>query len=716
VAKKINYYLALLFFVFCFSSPSMAQQKHFTLEDVIPGGNNYKKLQPQNMHLQWHGNQLAKIEKNTCTHYTGKGQWELLFNLDEIKSKCKNIKSLENASFPENDEPVVCFHTDSVYLEYNWKNKEVLIQKKLHGRHHRDIADVSKWIAYNFKDNLYVENLRTSEKRQLSKDGNHDIVYGQSVHRNEFGIEKGTFWSPDGLRLCYYRMDQSMVPDYPLVDISSRIAMVQPIKYPMAGTESHKVSVGVYDLRTKNTVWLQTGDNTDQYYCGITWSPDSKKLFMYNLNRDQNHLKLWQFDSATGILEKTLYEETHPKYIQPEHGLTFLPWDSDKFIFWSEKDGFDHLYLYSLKEGKVIKKVTNNSLGVVIDVLGFNVKTKSIIVCSTGISPIQHNIFSVNLEKEKYTLLGNDTGVHEGQLSADGTMLTDIWSSPSVVRQIDLINTLSGKITNLLTADNPWKSYAVPEITSGTIKAADGSTDLYYRLIKPVNFDPNKKYPTIVYVYGGPNTRLVEASWGYMYRGWELYMAEKNYVVFVLDGRGSNERGIEFENVTFRHLGKEEMKDQIKGVEFLKTLPFVDSERIGVHGWSYGGFMTINLMLTYPDVFKVGVAGGPVIDWSYYEIMYGERYMDTPQTNKEGYDKSNLRLRAGNLKGRLLIVFGYNDPVCVPQHTLSFIRACEDAGTHPDLFTYPGDEHNMLGRDRVHLHEHITRYFEDYLK
>ena len=694
----------------------MAQQKHFTLEEVIPGGKNYKKLQPQNMHLQWHGNKLVRIEKNTCAFYNGKGQWEQLFSLEEITSACKHIKSLDYASFPEKDIPVVCFHTDSIYIEYNWKNKKVLTQKKFRGRQHRDVSAVSKWMAYNLNDNLYVENLYSNEKRQLSQDGSHDIVYGQSVHRNEFGIVKGTFWSPDGMRLCFYRMDQSMVPDYPLVDISSRIAVLQPIKYPMAGTKSHKVSVGVYDVQTKKTVWLQTGDNTDQYYSGITWSPDSKKIFLYNLNRDQNHLKLWQFDAATGTLEKTLYEETHPKYVQPDHGLTFLPWDRDKFIFWSEKDGFDHLYLYSLKEGKVIRKITDNSLGVVLDLLGFNIKTRSVIICSTGISPIQHNIFSVSIDKDMHMLLGGNTGVHGGQLSADGTMLADTWSSPDVARQIDLINTASGKMTKLLAADNPWKSYAVPEITSGTIKAADGQTDLYYRLIKPVDFDPHKKYPTVVYVYGGPHTRLVEASWGYMCRGWELYMAEKNYVVFVLDGRGSDERGLKFENVTFRHLGKEEMRDQIKGVEFLKSLPFVDSERIGVHGWSYGGFMTTNLMLTYPDVFKVGVAGGPVIDWSYYEIMYGERYMDTPQTNKEGYDESNLRLRAGNLKGRLLIVFGYNDPVCVPQHTLSFIRACEDAGTHPDLFTYPGDGHNMIGRDRVHLHEHITRYFEDYLK
>jgi dipeptidyl-peptidase-4 len=241
-------------------------------------------------------------------------------------------------------------------------------------------------------------------------------------------------------------------------------------------------------------------------------------------------------------------------------------------------------------------------------------------------------------------------------------------------------------------------------------------TDLYYRMVLPADFDETKKYPTVVYVYGGPHAHLVDASWHWSSRGWETYMAQKGYITFILDGRGSEWRGRDFEQATFRKLGTEECKDQYQGVEYLTSLPYVDKDRIGVHGWSFGGFMTTNLMLTYPEVFKVGVAGGPVIDWNYYEVMYGERYMDTPQTNPEGYNSSNLRLRAGNLKGRLQLIIGYNDPVCVPQHTLSFIRACIDAGTQCDYFLYPGGQHNMYGTEAVHLHERITRYFEDFLK
>lgn len=255
----------------------------------------------------------------------------------------------------------------------------------------------------------------------------------------------------------------------------------------------------------------------------------------------------------------------------------------------------------------------------------------------------------------------------------------------------------------------------MPSIETGTIKAADGTTDLHYRLIKPANFDPNKKYPTIIYVYGGPHAQCVTGGWQNGARGWDTYMANKGYIMFTIDNRGSSNRGLEFENATFRRLGIEEGKDQVKGVEFLKSLPYVDGGRIGVHGWSFGGHMTTALLLRYPEIFKVGVAGGPVIDWGYYEVMYGERYMDTPETNPEGYKECNLKNLAGQLKGHLLIIHDDHDDTCVPQHTLSFMKACVDARTYPDLFIYPCHKHNVSGRDRVHLHEKITRYFEQNL-
>ena len=255
----------------------------------------------------------------------------------------------------------------------------------------------------------------------------------------------------------------------------------------------------------------------------------------------------------------------------------------------------------------------------------------------------------------------------------------------------------------------------MPQIETGSIKASDGQTDLYYRLIKPADFDPAKKYPTIIYVYGGPHAHLVDNGWMNGARGWDLYMANQGYILFSLDNRGSQNRGFDFESSTFRQLGVLETEDQVEGIKFLKSQTFVDSERIGVHGWSFGGHMTISMLLRHPDLVKVGVAGGPVVNWAYYEIMYGERYMDTPQTNPEGYEKTNLCNLAPQLKGHLLLIHDDHDSTCVPQHTLSFIQACIKARTYPDLFIYPNHKHNVRGRDRVHLHHKITQYFKDYL-
>ena len=307
-------------------------------------------------------------------------------------------------------------------------------------------------------------------------------------------------------------------------------------------------------------------------------------------------------------------------------------------------------------------------------------------------------------------------GWHNGNLSASGRYLIDNYQEPDVPRNIAIVDTRNNKQKRYFTAPDPWQGYTVPEYRCGSIKAADDSTDLYYRMVMPVDFDPNKKYPTVVYVYGGPHAHNVDARWHYSSRSWETYMAQRGYLLFILDNRGSENRGRDFEQATFRHLGQVEMQDQMRGVDFLRTLNYVDTARLGVHGWSFGGFMTISLMTNYPDVFKVGVAGGPVIDWKWYEVMYGERYMDTPQTNPEGYAQTSLINKAADLKGRLQIIIGLNDPTVVPQHAYSFFKACIAAGTQPDFFVYPGQGHNMRGHQSVHLHERITRYFDDYLK
>lgn len=726
----------LLVCLFCMTATaSFAQEKKsYTLEDVIPGGNNYFNLVPKNIPgLQWWGDVCVRTDvENIVTINVRNGKETVLVTLDEVNEallngekpfqptqELKQLRTLMGASLPWGDQKVITFRQGNYMIWYDFGQKKISNLFRLNEKAaNLDFCKENGYVAYTVGSNLCIAH-EGEKDLQINPDEKKadpmDIVYGQAVHRNEFGIYKGTFWSPKGNCLAFYRMDQSMVTAYPQVNTTTRIATLEPDKYPMAGMTSHKVTVGVYHIQSGKTIYLQAGDPTDRYFTNISWSPDEKSIYVIELNRDQNHSQLVRYNAETGAKEAMLFEETHPKYVEPQHPIVFLPWDSNQFIYWSQRDGFHHLYLYN-KEGQLIKQLTQGDW-LVQDILGFNTARKEMIIASTEISPLQTNIFSLNVKTGKRTLLGQQDGTHSARLSASGTYLIDNFTSFNVPREISILPTNGKTGVNLLTATDPMKEqYNLPEITQGTIKTADGKTDLYYRLIKPVNFDPNKKYPAIIYVYGGPHAQLIHNNRFYDARGWDLYMAQKGYVMLTVDSRGSDNRGLEFENCTFRQLGVEEMKDQVEGAKFLQSLPYVNADKIGVHGWSFGGFMTTNLMLTYPEIFKVGVAGGPVIDWQYYEVMYGERYMDTPQTNPEGYKNSNLKLKAGNLKGRLEVIIGGADPTCVPQHSYTFLRACIDAGTHPDFFVYPEDGHNMMGRDRVHLHEHITRYFEDHLK
>ena len=655
------------------ATSNIMAQKLFTLEELNFGGKNAAQFVPERWQFRWNGDQLIDASQKPA------------LVIDRAKGNVVKGQTVDLAA-----------------------NRRDRIEGELE---HCKASDATAFLKDD--KNLYVLAADGTEY-QLSSDGSREIVYGQSVHRDEFGISKGTFWSPDGQQLAFYRMDQSMVADYPQVNTFEREATLAPDKYPMAGMTSHKVTVGIFSLVTGETIYLDLGDPTNRYFTNIAWAPDGKTVYLYEVNRDQNHTTLDAYDAATGNKLSTLREESSDKYVEPMHPITFLPWDSSKFIYWSWKDGFRHLYLMDVN-GNELGQLTSGQWDVK-ELVGFCPATKSAIIITKEAHDLQRNIYSLNIASKKRTLIDNGKGCHSAQLSADGRYLIDTWSEPDLPRAMAVTDTKTGKQVLQRQAKDPWEGWYHPIFEQGTVKAADGKTDLYWRMVKPADFDAAKKYPAVVYVYGGPHAHNVEASWHWGSRSWETYMAQKGYILFILDNRGSEDRGRDFEQVTFRHLGQEEMRDQLCGVDYLKSLPYVDGNRLGVHGWSFGGFMTTSLMTTYPDVFKVGVAGGPVIDWKWYEVMYGERYMDTPQQNPEGYKQASCIEKAGNLKGKLQIIIGMNDPTCVPQHTLQFLNACAEAGTQPDFFAYPGQGHNMAGHKSVHLHERITQYFEDYLK
>ena len=708
-------------------------KREFKIDDLIPGGETYYSSSvPERVYTAWWGERCVLLDQSECTLIDDSGQPEQtpLFTLADINrilgSEGFRVSHFYYAEFPYPEKTVVRLKVSGAEVLVDWKACQIICKYEVAEEAQASLwSPESKMMAIVKDHNLCVvdENGKSSV---ITADGSSDIVYGQSVHRNEFGIESGLFWSPDGSRLAFYRMDQSMVSAYPQVNLNtdgveegkSRCAVVKPDRYPMAGETSHKVAIGIYDATSGKTIYLNTGDPTDRYFTNIAWAPDGKTIYLIELDRAQKHSKLDAYNPETGDFVATLLNDDNDKYVEPLHPIQFLPWDSNRFIYQTRRDGYNHIDLYKLtNDGATLERQLTKGNYEVIELLGFNEKEKSIVYASNEANPIGCAIYVVNM-KGATKPLGNTEGWHKANLSPAGTRLMDAWALPEgeVAHRQDIVNTASGNITTVIDSPDPWDNFNVPEIKVGTIKAADGTTDLYYRLVLPTDFDPQKKYPAVVYVYGGPHAHMVDASRHWGVRGWDVWMAQKGYVMFSLDNRGSEHRGLEFEQATFRNLGVNEMADQVKGVEFLKSLGYVDPDRIGVHGWSFGGFMTTSLMTTYPDLFKVGVAGGPVIDWKFYEVMYGERYMETPQSNPEGYKQASCLDKAKNLKGRLLIIYGGNDPVCVPQHTLSFIRACIDADTYPDLFTYPGDEHNMLGTDRVHLHKLITRYFDDHLK
>lgn len=567
-----------------------------------------------------------------------------------------------------------------------------------------------KAYAYVLDNDLFLYD--GDQMHQVTDDGSYEIVNGKVVHREEFGIDRGIFFSPEGNYLAFYRMDQSMVEDYPIIDWSTVPAENKNIKYPFAGRTSHQVTLGVYDIKTRKTIFLQTGEPKEQFLTNIAWSPDEKSIYIAVLNREQKHMKLNEYDATSGQFVKTLFEEKDDKYVEPQHPMQFLP-NGKEFIWWSQRDGFMHLYRYN-KNGKLRNAITKGNW-LVNEIVGINEKQNQLLITATKDGAMEKHLYSVNWKNGKMERIDSDAGVHHVSANTSGTYVIDTWSNETTPRKIDVLSTDKKFKKNLLTAANPFANHQMPKVENVTIQADDG-TDLYGKLIYPTNFDAAKKYPVIVYLYNGPHLQLNSNRFPASGNLWYDYMAQNGYVVWVLDGRGSANRGLAFEQAIFRQLGTVEMNDHLKGVEYLKSLPFVDGDRMGIHGWSYGGFMTTSFMLRQPDVFKTGVAGGPVLDWRMYEIMYCERYMDTPESNPEGFASSLLLDKTQNLKGDLLIIHGAQDDVVLLQHSMDFLRNAVSEGVQVDFFIYPGHAHNVRGKDRVHLMQKVTDYFDLHLK
>ncbi len=711
-----------LFTIFILFSFSLAQDKLFTLEEAILGSDNVFRIEDMDQ-LQWIGesNEFSFVDSLNDQYGLIRGKVDssgntILITLDSLNKVLSDLNLDPLSCFPEihwKDDRLFYFFNNQQLIVYDVQKKKGKIVNQIKGEATNiDLEPHTYSIAFTRNGNLFIV-LPSGPEIQITHDGGGGISNGDSyIHRAEFGIHDGIFWSPQGKKIAFYRKDETMVTEYPLVDIAFRPATLHSIRYPMAGMNSEQVSIGVYDIKSTSLTFLNTGQPKDQYLPQVTWRPDGSRIYVTHLNRDQNYLQLREYDPYSGKRLNTVLEEKDDTWIEPFFGPVFLTNRQDRFIWLSARSGFNQLYLYNT-EGKQIKQLTNRKQEI-IRLQGFDYSARNFYYTAASEDGREQHGFRINLYSGKSKKLTSSPGIHNIIPNSQGSFFIDRYSSSTVPRKISLLDKNGGERRVLLQAENPLQNYKLGKVTFLTLQNQQG-IQLNARMILPVDFDPARKYPVIIYVYGGPHGQMVIDNWISGWRLWFQYMAQQGYIIFSLDNRGTNNRGRDFEQAIFRRLGTIEMEDQMTGVEYLKSLQYVDKNRIGVQGWSYGGFMALSLLTRRPGVFKVAVAGGPVIDWRYYEVMYGERYMDTPQANPEGYEEACLLNYIENLEGKLLLIHGTMDPVVVWQNSLLYLRKAIDAGKHLDYFVYPGDEHNMRGKDRVHLYQTITDYFREHL-
>jgi dipeptidyl-peptidase 4 len=702
--KQILFLVTVLYCSLAFS-----QNKKISLDDAVLQQN--RKFRADRMlGFQWvpNSNQyafctegftklnIANVQDNKALEWTKISDVNLALN----------IKITNFFGFTVLDKNTIFLQQDGKFFTYNiLEKKGTILFSNINLLENTTLDLQKKNLAFTEGNNLFYLNDK-QEKTPVTSNEDKNIVSGQTISRSEFGISGGIFWSAKSTFLAFYQKDETLVANYPILNINTIPGTLENIKYPMIGQPSEKVRVGIYNLATKNTVFIAPKGNIDDYMTNLTWTPDEKFLIIAELNRGQNDMRLNLYDATTGNFIRTILQEKNSKWVEPEHDAFFPSKTSNNFVWFSEQDGFQNLYYYDLT-GKLIKKLTNN-LFPVREITGANNTGTEIYFTATGENGTNMLGYKLDL-KGKQTVITKDLGVHSLVVSEDGNYVFDEFSNHNTPSK-SIIYDKNLKATTVLESKNKYEGFEIGTSEVKTIKAADGVTDLYTRLIKPSNFDASKKYPVLVYVYGGPHAQLITNSFLDGANLWMYWMAEQGYLIFTVDNRGSDNRGFAFESSIHQRLGVNEMADQLKGVDYLKSLPFVDANRLAVHGWSFGGFMTTSLMLRQPNVFKVGVAGGPVTDWNLYEVMYGERYMDTPTENPKGFEESNTLNYVKNLNGKLLLIHGTSDNVVVMQNNFALIKKFIEAEKQVDFFPYPMHEHNVQGKDRVHLMRKVLDY------
>ncbi|RYM33041.1 S9 family peptidase [Brumimicrobium glaciale] len=699
--------LFIILMLSVFFTTQASAQKDLTLEEAVSG--QYQQFYPDHVFgFGWIEN-LNKYSylKQYQTLVIGEvgGEEKEVLKISEV-NEALDVKFNYFAGIKWKDENTIVLKLQNTVVTYNLKTKKGTKIELPENAERTTFDHQYNNIAYTIDNNLYYTSVAQYNQFAVTENEDKNIVSGQEIARSEMGITQGIFWSPTGNSLAFYQKDESKVHDYPLLDITQTPGKLNSIKYPMTGQPSEKAKLGIFSLKNNTTAFIAAKNGAENYLTNVSWTPDEQFILLAEVARSQKHIWVQKY-KTDGTLAKTLFEEKKDTWVEPEKPAHFPSKNSNDFVWVSERDGFDNLYYYSI-DGELKSQLTTNKF-MLKDIVAAH--HGEVFFTATGESPLNTLLYKVNT-KGKQVLLTKEEGTHSVDVNCTGEYIFDQYSAHDIPN-IAVIRKASGKeVKRMLEAENKLADYKLSEAEIKSIKSRDG-VDLYTRMIKPKNFDASKKYPVLIYVYGGPHAQMITNSW---YDGaslWMHWMANQGYVIFTLDNRGSGNRGVEFEHIIHRNLGVIEHQDQLDGVDYLSGFDFIDTSRIAVHGWSYGGYMTGTMMMKSPNIFKVGVAGGPVTDWKYYEAMYGERYMDTPEENKEGYEKTSLLNQAENLKGDLLLIHGTSDPVVVMQHNLSLVKKLVDLGIQVDFFPYPMHEHNVGGKDRIHLMRKVLDYIID---
>jgi dipeptidyl-peptidase 4 len=590
------------------------------------------------------------------------------------------------------------------------------VRRLTNGAHYETDAHFSprgSYVSFIRDRNLVVYELATSTERPITKDGGGVISYGTAefIAQEEMDRSTGYWWSPDEKHIAFTKVDESSVTEVDRFEIYADGVKVVKQRYPAAGARNAVVQLFVQTVDPASAaaapVQVDLGTNTDIYLARVNWLPNSSALAVQRQSRDQKTLTLLKANPATGATSELLTEHSDT-WVDLHQELTFLD-HSPLFIWASSRSGYKHLYLYDL-EGKLIRPLTSGEWQVTGDsealraIGGVDEKRGVVYFMANAESPLERHLYSISLTDAKPTpqRITADAGWHSVTMSKDAKFFLDTFSTPVHPPSLTLRaadgKTLAVLIPNDVTPDHPYAPYLSEHIPSefGTLEASDGEA-LHYQLLKPRNLEPGKRYPVVVEVYGGPGVQTVRRAWEGGAPGlFHQYLVQQGYIVFKLDNRGSAGRGVQFKTAIYHHMGSVEVQDQVVGVNFLKTLPYVDPRRIAVFGWSYGGYMSLMCMMQAPDVFAAGIAGAPVTDWHLYDTHYTEQFMGTPQENAAGYAGSSVLKYANNLRGPLLIMHGMADDNVLFTHSTTLLKALQDLDKQFDVMTYPGSKHGLL--------------------